>query len=51
MLNYAATFRRQGYGLKENDCGINFSRITIPSFHAGDLNERNNYITAFTNIT
>ena len=51
MLNYAATFRRQGYGLKENDYGINFSRITIPSFHAGDLKEGNNYRTEFTNLT
>ena len=36
------TFCRRGYGLRENDSSIYFSRITIPSFHAGDLKEGKN---------
>ena len=36
------TFCRRGYGLRENDSSIYFSRITIPAFHAGDLKEGKN---------
>ena len=40
-LNKSCTnkFCRRGYGLRENDSSIYFSRITIPAFHAGDLKE------------